>query len=62
MRITIDDVRRFHCARGARRWFEVHGLDFRSFLREGIDAETFLASGDQRAAHIVEAKRREHGR
>lgn len=64
MRITIDDVRRYHCSRGARRWFEQHGLDFRRFLEHGIDAEEFLATGDWRAQQIVDAKRREtaHGR
>ena len=56
MRITIDDVRAIHCARGARRWFEQHGLDFRAFLRDGIDVETFLATGDQRAESVVQHK------
>ncbi len=59
MIITIDDVRRYHCVRGAKRWFERHGLDFRRFLEEGIDAEAFIAAGDWRARHIVEAKQRE---
>ncbi|GEK71606.1 MULTISPECIES: thioredoxin domain-containing protein [Halomonas] len=59
MRITIDDIRRHHCARGAKRWFEQHGLDFRRFLKEGIDAEAFIASGDLRARQIVDAKRKE---
>lgn len=63
MIITIDDVRRWHCTRGVRRWFDQHGLDFKAFLRDGIDAETFLASGDERARQIVDAKQQEldHG-
>lgn len=56
MRVTIDDVRAIHCTRGAKAWFERHGLDFRAFLREGIDAETFLACGDQRAEDVVRRK------
>ncbi|MBB3231696.1 hypothetical protein [Halomonas stenophila] len=59
MRITIDDVRRYHCCWGAKRWFDRHDLDFRAFLAEGIDAEAFIAAGDWRARHIVEAKRKE---
>jgi len=56
MRITIDDVRSLYCTRGAKSWFERHGLDFRTFLLEGIDAETFLATGDQRAETVVQHK------
>lgn len=56
MIITIDDVRAIHCTRGARRWFEKHGLDFRAFLREGLDAETFLARGDHLARGVVRHK------
>lgn len=56
MRVTIDDVRAIHCTRGARRWFEQHGLDFRAFLREGLDAEVLLAQGDHLAAEVVRHK------
>lgn len=57
-RVTIDDVRRAgHCARGAKAWFERHGLDFRAFLKDGIDEEEFLASGDALAERIVKMKR-----
>lgn len=63
MIITIDDVRRVHCVRGAKRWFEQHGLDFKVFLAEGLDAEVLLATGDLRARQVVDAKRKElsHG-
>ena len=44
--VTMDHVRRLHCSSGARRWFEAHGLDFRDFLKNGIDAVTFVARGD----------------
>jgi hypothetical protein len=42
------------CLRGARAWFERHGLDFRAFVREGIDAELLLATGDGMARALVE--------
>jgi hypothetical protein len=42
---------------GIRRWFESHGFDFKLFLKEGIDVETFLATGDAYAIEIVEKKR-----
>lgn len=66
MRITIDDCRRYYCCWGIRGWFRRHGLDFRRFLDEGIDAEEFVAKGDWRAQQVVEAKRAaqeaDHGR
>ncbi len=56
-RITIQDVRvAGYCASGARRWFESYGLDFRAFMRDGIDREPFLATGDAMAARVVEVK------
>lgn len=58
MIITMADVQRAgHCASGARRWFEGYALDFRDFLKHGIDVETFLATGSQYAIDIVNLKR-----
>lgn len=64
MRITMTDVTLAgHCAKGARAWFKTHGLDFRSFLKDGIDADTFVANGDHLAVRVVEMKsKREAGR
>lgn len=57
-RIYIDDVRAAgFCVRGGRRWFAQHGLDFKKFLDEGIDEETFLESGDSLAQVVVDRKR-----
>lgn len=57
-RITISDIRKAgHCAAGARRWFNAHGLDFRRVLNEGVEAETLLATGDQLALDVVTHKR-----
>lgn len=58
MRITIDDCRRAgHCARGVKNWFDNRGLDFKTFLKEGIDEETFTATQDAYAIEIVRLKK-----
>jgi len=55
--ITIDDVRSAgHCVRGAKDWFAHYDLDFKAFLRDGIDEATFLATGDAIAQQIVDRK------
>lgn len=52
-----------HCAHGARAWFRAHGLDFRRFLREGMEAEELVANGDALAQRVVDLKtKREAGR
>lgn len=45
------------CARGARAWAAAHGLDWGSFVREGIDAELLTATGDAMALRVVEHAR-----
>ena len=58
--ITINDVRAAGlCVNGSRAWFARHGLDFRVFLREGLDADTLLATGDAMALHVVEYARQQ---
>lgn len=65
--ITIDHVRAVGlCVNGTRVWFARHELDFRTFLREGCDADTLLATGDAMAQRVVEharnrSSRREQG-
>ena len=52
--ITIDHVRAAGlCVNGTRTWFARHDLDFRTFLRDGCDAETLLATGDAMAQRVV---------
>lgn len=46
------------CSRGARGFFERHGLDWSAFLREGIAAETLEATGDANALKVCEVARR----
>ena len=57
MIITIDDIRKCgYCVTGARSWFTERDMDFRTFIREGIDAQEFLEKGDAKARIVVEAK------
>lgn len=60
MIVRIEDVRAAaQCVSGARRWFQQEGLDFRSFLIEGLDAEILRATGDPLALRaIAEAEKR----
>lgn len=45
------------CSRGARTFFERHGLDWRKFLKDGLPAETLEATGDAMALQVVEVAR-----
>lgn len=57
--ITMSDiVRAGHCARGSRRWFDDHELDFRGFLKNGILATVLAATGDALALQVIERKLR----
>lgn len=55
----------FGCVRrNARKWFEARGLDWSAFVRDGIDASVFTASGDAFALALVsavEAQEAAHG-
>lgn len=58
--VTIADVRRAgHCAIGARDFFDEKGIDFRSFLIDGVRASVLLETGDARALQVVN-RAREH--
>lgn len=61
-RVRIEDVQAAaFCVRGARRWFEGHGLDFAAFLADGVEADVLLATKDPLAVKVVEHKRGRHG-
>lgn len=62
-RITIEDVRRAgHCPSGIRDWFRRHGLDFKAFKADGIEADVLLATGDGLAERVVtHARMNRHG-
>ena len=56
--VTIAHVRAAGlCVNGSRAWFARHGLDFRAFLREGLDADILPATGDAMALRVVEHTR-----
>lgn len=57
LRITIRDLRASGICVEARLWFQRRGLDWKDFVRNGIDAETLLATGDAQAARVVEEAR-----
>lgn len=46
------------CVGKSRLWFQRHGLDWRDFCRNGIDAEVLIATGDGMALAIVEHARK----
>lgn len=48
-----------YCNRGARAFFERHGLDWRRFLAEGLPAEQIERTGDAMALKAVERARKE---
>lgn len=59
--VTMGHIRQAKmCSRGARAFFERHGLDWQAFLREGIDAEKLKATGDFMALQVVKVA--ENGR
>lgn len=45
------------CSRGARAFFLRHNLDWEAFLREGLLAEQFEATGDAMAIRVAEVAR-----
>lgn len=47
------------CSRGARGFFERHGLDWSKFLEEGIPGSELEATGDALAFQVVEFARGE---
>jgi len=59
--VTVHDLKAMaYCNRGSRPFFERHGLDWGDFVRNGIDAELLIATGDAMALRLVDvAKGRE---
>ncbi len=54
MIVTMRDVRACKmCARGARAFFNRHGLDWSDFIRNGIDSSVLEATGDAMALRVV---------
>lgn len=52
--VTMKDVRAAKgCSRGARMFCQTHGIDWNSFLKEGIPASVLTATGDAMALNLV---------
>ena len=47
------------CAQGAREWFAYYGLDWSTFVRDGIEADVIEATGDALGLHLVAFARTE---
>lgn len=63
MKVEMRDLRAAKiCGRGARKFFERHGLDWRKFVKDGIDADELVGTGDAMALHVVEVANARRGR
>ena len=55
IKIYINDLRRNGlCLSGAKRFFDEHGLDWRAFVKDGINSDALEATGDCMALKLVE--------
>lgn len=64
LHVTMADIMKAgHCISGTGRWFETQELDYRKFVREGVEASALLRKGDGFAVIVVGKKlERENGR
>jgi len=52
---TIPNGKRFgYCSYGIKRFFKLHNLDLRKFIKTGLSEEEILATGDIMATKLVE--------
>ena len=56
-RAYIEDLRACGICPRASGWFSANGLDWRSFVQNGIAVEELQATGDARADKVAEAAR-----
>lgn len=60
IRVTMRHVRQCKmCSRGARAFFDRHGLDWSEFLRAGLPVEALERIGDAMAMQVAAAARAE---
>ena len=53
VRVTMRHIRQCKmCSRGARAFFERHGLDWSEFLRSGIPVDELEQTGDAMALQV----------
>lgn len=54
-KITMTDIRKAgHCVRGARQWFEGHGIDVKDVVKNGITVERLRALDDGLAEQVIQ--------
>lgn len=62
MIVRVEDVRAAGlCVAGARTWFRSRGLDFRAFLRDGMEADALRGMNDPFADRAIAAAEVRHG-
>lgn len=60
IKVTMRHVRKCKmCSRGARSFFERHGLDWTEFLKQGVPVEDLEQTGDAMAIQVAAAARAE---
>jgi hypothetical protein len=52
--VTIEHLRPGYCGPGTKAFFEKHGLDWRNFVKNGIDAQKLVDTGDVLAIKLAE--------
>lgn len=58
MRVYIRDaVELGYCIKGIKEFCKRYGIDFRNFVKHGIDEEVLLKTGDAMAVKVVERAR-----
>jgi hypothetical protein len=56
--VTHQDIAKLrYCNRGARRFFEQHGLDWSLFRTEGLSSTVLAATGDEMALAAIRQAR-----
>ena len=51
--VTLTDMRSLgYCTRGARAWFQRHGIDWRQFRHTGLPSHVLEATGDAMAIKL----------
>lgn len=54
----MSDIRKANmCSRGTRAFFLARGWDFQDFLKNGLDEEILIQTGDAMALQVVEVAR-----
>lgn len=63
MIVTMNDMRELkYCAKGVKKFFENQDLDFKSFLKNGIDTDILESTKDAMALRVVNHVKAKNGR